>query len=317
MNKDIEHVLRRNGFIPLSLSAHTDFGLWAKLKRIKSVFSLLFSIPSNSIVFFQSPLHGQLHVLLVKLFCRFRRNVQVICCITDLDGLRDQDAKFLQKELSLFKQIDSFVVHNELMKTWLLNHVPHAKASTLEFFDYLAEPNLQQRSISNQVVFAGNFSKATFLSHLHEVPELDFLLYGKNEFGDSQLSTNIYYKGMYPAYEVPNHLEGSFGLVWDGDSIDGIEGGYGEYLRWNSPHKLFLYILSALPVICPIGSATESLVGKYGIGFSVASLHGIGERIRLLTLGEYEGMQENCRKLAPKIAGGHCLMAALQAFMDS
>ena len=44
-------------------------------------------------------------------------------------------------------------------------------------------------------------------------------------------------------------MEGSFGLVWDGISVETCAGVYGEYLKVNNPHKTSLYLASGIPVI--------------------------------------------------------------------
>ena len=55
--------------------------------------------------------------------------------------------------------------------------------------------------------------------------------------------------GSFLPDELPSALEGSFGLVWDGDSSKTCSGVFGEYLRYNNSHKASLYLASGFPII--------------------------------------------------------------------
>ena len=60
---------------------------------------------------------------------------------------------------------------------------------------------------------------------------------------------NVKYCGQYKPEELPEKLEGGFGLVWDGDDLGACTGVFGEYMKYNNPHKTSLYLASGLPVI--------------------------------------------------------------------
>ena len=48
---------------------------------------------------------------------------------------------------------------------------------------------------------------------------------------------NIIHKGVFKPEELPRVLDGSYGLVWDGDSLDECSGNIGEYLKINKNPK--------------------------------------------------------------------------------
>ena len=50
--------------------------------------------------------------------------------------------------------------------------------------------------------------------------------------------------------------KGSFGLIWEGDSIEKPSGSLGRYIQYISHHKLSLYILAKLPIIVAASAAT-------------------------------------------------------------
>lgn len=64
-----------------------------------------------------------------------------------------------------------------------------------------------------------------------------------------EYQTTYHTKESLAAEELPGALVQSFGLVWDGNSMDTCTGNYGSYLRINDPHKVSLYLSSGLPII--------------------------------------------------------------------
>ena len=57
-------------------------------------------------------------------------------------------------------------------------------------------------------------------------------------------------------------MEGNWGLVWDGNSIDTCSGNFGEYLRLNAPFKFSLYLAAKRPVVVWRESAMAEYVRK-------------------------------------------------------
>ena len=102
-------------------------------------------------------------------------------------------------------------------------------------------------------------------------------LYGASRpFSDSAA---IVYKGSFIPEEVEG-VDGTWGLVWDGESCDNCSGCYGEYLKIIASHKLSLYIACGKPVIVWSNSAMASFVSKHGIGILVDRLDQVGRAIR-------------------------------------
>ena len=87
------------------------------------------------------------------------------------------------------------------------------------------------------------------------------------------------YKAVVEPALLPATIEGSFGLVWDGDSIYGMNGSLGNYMQYISHHKLSLYILAGLPIIVSCSAGSAPLVKRYKIGFCVSSLLEINNKI--------------------------------------
>ncbi len=315
---DAEEILTTNGFEPVLFPYHTDFSLWAKFSRFFFLLKIFFAIKKGSVVVFLFPVYARMNKLLLKLLRR--KKVRLICFITDIDGIKDDDEKLLQKEIQFFKQHRYFMVHNEKMKEWLHQNVSvNCIAESIDFFDFLTEPVTKERNISFDIVFAGNLEKSLFLNDLHllekDNPSLHFRLYGKGQTKVMLAQKNVTYHGIENPHMLPAKLDGSFGLVWDGDSIDRPEGGFGIYMQYISHHKLSLYILSKLPIIVPATAGSAPLVEKYNIGFAVNDLYEIEKKINGISPDEYHQMQINMIPLAEKISKGECLGNAINQLM--
>ena len=90
---------------------------------------------------------------------------------------------------------------------------------------------------------------------------MEYHIYGPNYTPEKKCS-RIVYQGEFSADELPAHLKGQFGLIWDGSSVNTCEGNFGEYLRYNNPHKISLYLACGLPVIIWAVSYTHLIRGS-------------------------------------------------------
>ena len=312
---DAEKILLSEGYIPVSFPHQQNLSLQAKISRFFYLVKIVFQIPGGSVVVFLFPIYAKIIQLLVRLLL-LRKNIRLVCFITDIDGIKDGDAQKLKEDISFFRKLKYFIVHNQRMKQWLNDRVEGAQSVQIVFFDFLAKPVELKRKPSCDIVFAGNLEKSPFLEKLQllkdKQPALHFNLYGPNQTDSMLQQENATWHGVENPYELAQKLKGSFGLLWDGNSIDRPGGSLGRYMQYISHHKLSLYILSGLPIIVPSTTAAEELVNKYNIGFAVNDLYGIEEKIKSLSEDEYNQMQKNMQPLAQKISTGGCIKEALQ-----
>ncbi|MFN2457674.1 MAG: hypothetical protein ABR502_05690 [Chitinophagaceae bacterium] len=314
-NVDIEKTLLQYAYKPIYLPFQQDFSIKAKIIRAGFLIKTFFLTPANSLLVFQMPLYAILSRTMIRLL-RFRKSVKKICILSDIDGLRDDNKRLLETEVLFFRSADYFITHNDMMKNWLMKQMPGAKVSNHEFFPFLTPPPIQKQLKSKTIVFAGNLEKSKFLNDLWKIGSVEgllFNLYGEGYLENEKNKINTVFKGIYEAYDLPQHIDGSFGLVWDGDSIEDINGAYGNYLRYNSPHKLSLYLVAGLPVIAHTDAACALLIKKYNIGFTVNTLYEIADKINKLHEDEYQAMHERCLELGQKISTGETLINALKA----
>ena len=309
-NKDIEKVLLKNKFQAIQIPYHFDFSLKAKALRLGYIIKKIRSLPVKSIIVIQWPLYAVLNKVLINFILKFRRDIKIICILSDINGLKDGDKKILSSEIAFFKKLEFFVVHNDSMKSWLLQFNSRAKVSLLNFFDFLVDSPNNQVLKNDSIVFAGFLDKSNFIKGLHKVEDFKFHLYGPSSV-PVHTSNNVYYHGVFTNEQLLQNLNGSFGLVWDGDSIEDLSGVLGEYNKYISPHKLSLYTVAGLPVIAHHLSGAASIINKNRIGFTVSSLFDIKEKIQQLTEDEYQEMRKNCVNPANRITSGICLIEAL------
>jgi hypothetical protein len=316
---DAEKILLAKGFEPIFFSHHYSFSLKAKFSRFIFLIKTLFAVKKGAVVVTLFPVYAQMNKLLLS-FLRRKKNVQFIIFVADIDGIKDGNEKLLKKEIAFLGKYSHFIVHNEKMKEWLcMNVSADCITSSIDFFDFLAKPFSGVREPSNNIVFAGNLDKSGFLEQLYLLnknePGLYFHLYGPGQTDTMLAQKNVNWHGAVKPYELVAKLSGSFGLLWDGESIDKPGGYFGHYMQYISHHKLSLYILSKLPILVPATAASAPLVEKHKIGLAINNLYEMGDKIKNLSPAEYHQMQINMQPLAEKISKGECLGNAIDEIM--
>ena len=310
-NADADRIWLQAGHLPVEFPGRENFSIGTKIRRLVYLLKQLRKIRNEDILVFQFPLYAGMNKLLVQLL--IRKKVRMICFITDIDGLKDGDPLKLKREIRFFKQFRFFIVHNPVMKNWLLQFVPDAEAVCINFFDFLAIPCEKPRIPDAQIVFAGNLSKSLFLEKIDLLnSKVLWNVYGPGITPRMLAQTSIVYKGIVEPHEMPSLAEGAFGLVWDGDSVQGAGGVFGEYMQYITHHKVSLYVLAGLPVICYSKAGSAGLIEKYGLGLLIDDLNGLAALLARVSDEQYQQMRENMRRLADRISTGKCLGEAME-----
>jgi hypothetical protein len=316
---DIETILSRLHYTAIELPHYKKFTVFAKIARLLYVARFFLKWKAGDTLVFIYPVFAKMNQLILRLAAK--KKLHIICIVADIDGIKDGIDQLLEENISELKRYKNFIVHNDAMRQWLTSFMqPHA-VTTLEFFDFLVKPTESNRQKTTDIVFAGNLDKSPFIQDLHAVvqrsPSLHFNLYGAGYTPAMILQTGVSYKGVFNPYELPSTLEGSFGLVWDGLSVDGPGGSFGNYMRFITHHKVSLYIVSGLPLIVPEMAGSAPLVKRYGIGITVNNLFELEDSINRITDAQYEEMRNNLKPLAQRIRSGLCLETALTELLKS
>ncbi len=239
--------------------------------------------------------------------------------VHDVIGLRNgkldtgEGQAVLASEIGKMSIFDKVICHNEAMKKVFNTFSPETNCKVLGPFDYLyngksivAEPELPWK-----IVIAGNLKqeKCGYLYKLPNLSNIKFELYGPDYSGSP--GENISYHGSFSPDELISHINGHFGLVWDGESCELCSGAYGQYLKYNNPHKFSLYLASGIPVIVWTESALARYVEEKGIGLCVSSLEEMDIVLNGLEREKYYSIKDNVLKIRKDIISGKHLMAAL------
>lgn len=244
-----------------------------------------------------------------------KKKINIVLWLHDVEALRYAQVDgitrmrrrtLLLEEKSVLKFCSCIIVHNERMLSALEKtyRIPSERMVVLEIFDYLLKDlECKESAKDKPFVIAGNLQKEK-AGYIYNLPlDLSVNLYGPNY--EVQEKQHISYKGAFFPDELPKVLDGSFGIVWDGRASDMCEGSYGNYLKYNAPHKLSLYIASGLPVIVWRKSAMLDFVEKYGIGMGVESLYEVSSKLVNMSENDYLIMKENVKNLQHKIQTGY------------
>ena len=256
-----------------------------------------------------------------------KRNVHIIGLIHDLELLRmsiDQNMGFSSRmriqieEKGALQNCNRIIVHNEKMKNFLIQQkIESERMVSLEIFDYLMEPEICQvvesRPIPEEydrLIVAGNLSPNK-AGYVYQVPEnVDVNLYGVlYQPGERK---NHHYQGAFPPGELPAKLEGGFGLIWDGPSAESCVGTYGEYLRYNNPHKTSLYLASGIPVVIWEKAALADFVLRENVGIVANSISDAEQRVAAISNEAYRVMYRNAQAIGKKLREGDYLKRAIE-----
>lgn len=284
-------------------------------------------VQNGDMIVIQYPIRS--HTMFIGKILKYlkKHNVFIIGIIHDLESLRlaiqpdqSQKARFrLQiEEISALKYFNKIVVHNDRMKSVLQEKlgVHSDKMLPLGIFDYLYEPKETSDNAypDGAVLIAGNLDKRKS-GYVYRLPgNVRFELFGAN-YDESFQQTNVIYRGKVVPDDLPGLLKGSFGLVWDGPSAESCEGVFGEYLKYNNPHKCSLYLAAGLPVIIWKQAALAPFIEGNHLGFCVNSLDEIDSVLDSITDEEYKTISQNCCEIGKKIRSGYFLTKALRNIM--
>lgn len=311
-----DRMKRLNGSIGNRLLAH--------IKAIDEWRKGLAPVQKNDCVIVQFPLDN--HSIFAKnAFAELgKREAYLILLIHDLDFIRFQGNQITSRigrfrinaeELSLLKLASIIIVHNKYMKEMLVKscNISENKIVSLDVFDYLLpanSPTANAQGPSAAVVIAGNLQREK-TGYVYSLPiNTEFRLYGPNYEGTD--SDTISYCGQVKAEKLPAKLQGSFGLVWDGNSAQSCKGPYGEYLRVNNPHKTSLYIASGLPVIIWDQAALAPFILENDLGIAVSSLEDIEGKTKSLSFAQYEKIVQNVLAFSRKLREGQFTKRAIR-----
>lgn len=248
------------------------------------------------------------------------KGARPICIIHDLGSFRRKKLS-VEQEIKRLSCCDYVIASNSVMAEWLKEQGLRKPIGSLGLFDYLSAQDIEKKEVvpANQlkkVVFAGGLSmkKTSFIVELSkcQLSSYELAIYGdKNRLHDIQANPHLCFKGFIPSDDFIQEVEADFGLVWDGNSLDTCSGAFGEYLRWNSPHKASFYLRAGLPLIVWKEAAIAPLIEQLGVGISIASLEDLDSTLANIPEEKILDMKKKAKDMAKKLNEGYFTKQAL------
>lgn len=325
---DIAHIADKLGFTRLNLCMRTSKeGYVAKLHRQIGYcidWNCCYEkICQNAVLLLQHPFHyPQLTRERILYKLKAIKHVKIISVVHDVEELRAfRYNDYYKREFDvMIKLADVLIVHNEEMRKFFIGRgISQDKLINLEIFDYLQESDAKKDiTFEKSITIAGNLdtSKCKYIGELGNLLGITVNLYGSNFDAEMRKYTNVFYHGSFPVDEIPAKLNRGFGLVWDGESIMDCKGLSGQYLKYNNPHKLSLYLSSGIPVIIWKQAAEADFVKKYNVGICVDNLYELDQIMSKMTEEYYYLMCKNVRILKYKLVNGLFSEKAIKQALD-
>lgn len=274
-------------------------------------------IKSNDEIFLQYPFGDWSFKIIYNIF--HKKGFKINLIIHDIESFRKYNSTVQrQEEIEKLNKMTLLFVHTPAMKELLQNNGVKVPMKCIYLFDYYSDDPMlsidELKSMKNVIAFAGNLNKSDFLYKLNNevFNYISFNLYG---LLDNKLSFNnnkINYCGKFQA-EKTGVLKAGWGLVWDGPSILSCNGIFGDYLRYNSSHKISLYLICGIPLILWSQSSLAQWANERGICITVDSLLDIERIINSLTEKEYETILANVRIVGEELRKGNYLLSAINS----
>lgn len=309
--QDVENFLQEEGYQLIDTPS-------GKLKKILFTY---FEFPNriktikNSTIVFQFP-SGKPFLRKKMMDCVRNSSNKLVILIHDIECLRLNNEKGRerenQEEIEQLKNCDGIISHNEAMTKWLREQGITVPIVNLRIFDYdNPHPINKVSSYNGSVCFAGNLEKSSFLNKLKLNHKMT--LYGSHPAENYHFNLN--YKGMLPADELPKMLTQNFGLVWDGPDITSCTGPYGEYMKYNDPHKVSLYLSSGMPVIIWKEAALADFIEHNKLGIIIDDLRKLDTVLDDLSEIEYAEIKKNVDEISDSLRKGTYIKSAMEQML--
>ncbi len=313
---DVKHLMLDFSNVEyMSIVRHTDHKVLGVFEIMICLFWRFLFIPKGACLFVQYP------IVNINGYYPFRKQLKkrkTIAIIHDLQSYRYPHFKHLRaKELSILNSMSCLIVHSEAMKEQLKADGIGTPMIVLGIFDYLLDSKQHIHETKDIVVFAGALDKSLFLRDFHKLDfgKLSLYMYGAFQ-PDVVYSKNLVYKGRFLPDNITS-IEGEWGLMWDGDSIECSGGNFGEYLTLIAPHKLSLYIACGLKIIVWEGSAMANLIISKGLGITIKSLKEIPRKISSLNKDNLMKMEQNVLVFGKELREGKMFIQAFKSAINT
>lgn len=240
------------------------------------------------------------------------KKFKLIMFINDFEFLRQGgiNTKRMFSEIGLCMKCDKIIVPNEGAYHILHRYygIEENSMTSVGIWDYLHRSNIKIHAVipRGEILYVGNLDKSDFIYGLKNLP-LTFDLIGQHQ--KTFKATNLHYLGKFDSEELPDIItDYKWGLVWDGSGYNKLP----NYLRFNNPHKMGLYIAAGIPVIVWAKSGQKAFVDKYHCGITIERLDDIPTALRKAEKN-YADMKKNAMEVSKLVRTGYFLGNTLKS----
>lgn len=326
--EDVNRIAQGKGFTPILINTRTTTeqaagGAQSFLSKLLYNFRKFFillgsllSIKRGSLVLFQYPF-APFGEVFTYFFCRCLKfkKCHLIVLVHDIVHYRETEV-FNKTEIKILNLASELILHTPQMRKLFTENGIERPNRLLWLFDYLTDEipvYVNNQSNSNCITFAGALSKSLFLKNLRDVQfdNIQIHLYGNKPDDTASYPDWMKYISRFSPENVTALTEG-WGLTWDGDRIETLHGPFGNYLKYNSSHKISLYIAAGIPVIISKESALAEFVEKNKLGITISSLLELDKRISEFDKEELQIIRKNVAEMSTVLRKGGRLGAILE-----
>lgn len=316
---DIDEFCRLRGYRNVS-TGNASGKIGRFFQKIATVAMLPFKLSKGDVLLIQYP-YKKYYGYLCKV-ARLR-GVKTVTLIHDLGSFRRKKLTSAQ-EIKRLAATDFIIVHNAAMRQWLLDNGCQVPMTDLDIFDYLSDATSLHTDATDghaTILYAGGLGprKNRFLYDIDPMlGDCRMEVYGNGlEPGVADSWQRITYKGFVPSDRFIAEARGNWGLVWDGDSIDACSGEWGEYLRYNNPHKTSFYLRAGIPVILWNEAAMAPFITANNLGITVGSLRELNDRLASMTAQQYSVYRRAALEMKDRLQSGYYLDRSMKIALDA
>lgn len=298
-----------NAGLPFTMFENKTLGF---IVNLMGFIKCCITIKRGDIIVIQYPLKKYYSVLCR--WSRFRR-AKTITLIHDLGCFR-------RKRLSQTQQIerlnlsDHIIASNPAMKQWLMEHGCKPSVSSLGIWDYISSSiPVSRPKFTHTLLWAGGIShrRNSFFESVGScLKTIKIHIFSASFPAEGIQNPEAFLiHGFENADSLIKGAPGDYGLVWDGESIDSCKGPWGEYMAYNTPHKISFYLLCGKPIIIWKDAALAPLIISEGLGIAIDSLRNLESNLAQVTQEDYNVMCRNVVAFASRLRKGEFLKKAL------
>lgn len=314
---DVKEILEEMGyktiFFPRIKGPGGLVRFWKSLSR---------AVSKGGHIVMEYPFNARKRMWIVSLFSLLKK-IPVYGVIHDINDLRFPESK-QTSDMHFLRRFDGLVSHNPSMTAWLRKKGYSKPVVNLKVFDYCLRNarSYHEENVSGplKVLYAGNLSyrKATYVYNtlIGGMNNVELCVYGQYFEQDRVNGSRVNYKGLFDPNTPELTEKYHFGIIWEGTSLDTCDGPFGEYIRYNNPHKFSLYLSLGLPVVVWKEAAIAPFIRENGLGFTIDSVMELDTLTEKISKEQYREYIDNVEKMAGKVRQGHFLKTAIAELVN-